>query len=89
LIRCLELRLWRDEIETVCAWIFVEAQAARAALQANPVVRDKGALERWIRPLEAAAEVALREREQTLGFLEAYKKTDAAPDDRERRGGQD
>jgi hypothetical protein len=74
LVERLKRRLWREEVVAVCEIFFKHAEEARAALRANPELRDATWLEAWLEPLERSARQALQERERTLRFIEAYQR---------------
>lgn len=69
----LEKQFWTSVIDGVASDIFMHVKKARRILATMAFVKDKTYLESLLAPLERAAQKAIRERDTSREFLEAYK----------------
>lgn len=66
---------WTEIVVGVCQTVLKHTQLARKALDKIPIICDPSLMEKLLIPIEASAQKALREREETLKFLKTYGKT--------------
>ncbi len=74
----LEKLFWKKTLPGVCRKILENVNAARSALTALTSIKDRSRLEHLLLPLEKSAHKALRDRQNTLNFINHYKKTKAS-----------
>jgi hypothetical protein len=63
---------WSETIDTVAEQILSSGKSARKALQKMESVQNTVLFEKLLAPIENSAKEALREKEKTLAFMEAY-----------------
>lgn len=63
---------WNETIDTIAEQILSSGKSARKALQKMESVQNIALFENLLAPIENSAKEALREKEKTLAFMEAY-----------------
>lgn len=71
-IAALQKVFWNETIDMVAEEILARGKSARTHLKKMQSIQDTGLFEKMLLPVENAAKEALREKERTLAFLEAY-----------------
>lgn len=66
---------WNEVVVGICQTILKHVQLARKALEKILIIDNLSLLSKLLIPIEASAQKALKEREETLKFLRAYGKT--------------
>jgi len=66
---------WYEIVVDICQVVLKHTQQARKTLEKISIIRDLSLLDKLLIPIEASAQKALKEREETLKFLRVYGKT--------------